>query len=110
MSSKFYRDISASSAQVIVNQTLGLAIFIIISRFLPKDVYGEFNWTLATLMFVASILSFRLEQIVVRRIASGDDSSKLLTLFIFHQLFSGLTFFLVLLIASQLYPSFFTQQ
>lgn len=107
MTRKLFKDVQASTAQVILNQVLGIVIFIITSRFLPKEVYGEFNWSLAILTFSTSILSLRLEQIVVRRVAAGEDASKLLTIFAGHIFFSGTLFFLALLGATFFFPSFF---
>jgi O-antigen/teichoic acid export membrane protein len=107
MNKKFIKDISASSAQVILNQVLGVAIFFITSRYLAKSVYGEMNWSLAVLTFVTSVLSLRLEQIVVRRVAAGQNASKLLTLFSGHIIFTGLVFYAALLTGSILFPSFF---
>lgn len=109
MGNKFLKDISASTLQVILNQVLGLLVFILISRYLEKSVYGEFNWSLAILTFITTILSLRLEQIVVRKIAAGDEPSKLLTLFTGHTVFFGLLFYGVLFLASVLFPSFFKQ-
>ncbi|MEI9807326.1 MAG: oligosaccharide flippase family protein [Bacteroidota bacterium] len=107
MNRKLLKDISASSIQVILNQFLGLVIFFITSRYLDKSVYGEMNWSLAVLTFVTSILSLRLEQIVVRRIAAGQDASKLLTFFTGHIVFAGILFYIVLLGSSLTFPSFF---
>ena len=107
MNRKLIKDISASSTQVILNQFLGLFIFIITSRYLDKAVYGELNWSLAVLTFVTSILSLRLEQIVVRRVAAGEDASKLLTFFSGHIVFTGLAFYMVLLACSFIFPAFF---
>lgn len=105
----FLKDVSSSAIQVILNQVLGLLVFILTSRYLAKSVYGELNWSLAIITFVITILSLRLEQIVVRKVAAGDDPSKMLTLFTGHTLFSGLLFYLFLFLVSLLLPSFFRQ-
>ena len=107
MNPKLIKDISASSAQIFLNQFLGLIIFLITSRFLPKTVYGEMNWSLAVLVFVTSIISLRLDYIVVRRVAAGQEAPKLLTVFTGHIVFFGVIFYLALLVGSILYPSFF---
>lgn len=107
MSRKLIKDISASLVQVILNQVTGLVIFFITSRYLDKAVYGEMNWSLAVLTFVTSVLSLRLEQIVVRRVAAGQNASKLLTLFTGHIVFAGFLFYAVLLACSFLFPLFF---
>ena len=105
----FLKDVSASAIQVILNQVLGLLVFILTSRYLAKSVYGELNWSLALITFVVTILSLRLEQIVVRKVAAGDDASKMLTLFTGHTVFFGLLFYGILFLASLLFPSFFEQ-
>jgi O-antigen/teichoic acid export membrane protein len=109
MKRKFLKDISASAIQVILNQALGLLVFILTSRFLSKPVYGELNWSLAILTFVTTILSLRLEQIIVRKVAAGDDGSKMLTLFAGHTFFFGLLFYVSLFLGSLIFPSFFKQ-
>jgi O-antigen/teichoic acid export membrane protein len=107
MRSKLLKDISASSTQVILNQALGLLIFIITSRYLDKAVYGELNWSLAILTFITTLLSLRLEQLIVRKIAAGDDPSKMLSVFCGHVFFSGIIFYLTLLAGSFIFPGFF---
>jgi O-antigen/teichoic acid export membrane protein len=107
--SKLIRDISASSAQVLFNQVAGAVIFLVSSAWLSKETYGEFNWSLAILTFITAILSLRLEQIIVRKVASGADPSKLLTLFTGHIVISGLLFYGVLLAGYFLFPGFFKQ-
>jgi O-antigen/teichoic acid export membrane protein len=109
MKKEFLKDISASTIQVVLNQALGLLVFIIISRYLEKSVYGELNWSLAILTFAFTTLSLRLEQIVVRKVASGDDPSKMLVVFTGHVLFTGLVFYLLLFLSGLLFPSFFQQ-
>ncbi|MBC7949414.1 MAG: oligosaccharide flippase family protein [Chitinophagaceae bacterium] len=109
MTRKLLRDISASSIQVVLNQVLGVIIFFITSRYLDKAAFGEINWSLALLTFITSILSLRLEQIVVRRVAMGQDPSKLLTLFTGHILVTGICFYLILLTGRFLFPGFFRE-
>jgi len=109
MSPKLIRDISASSAQVLFNQVAGAAIFLITSAWLSKETYGEFNWSLAVMTFVISILSLRLEQIIVRKVAAREDPSKLLTLFTGHVVVGGLLFYGVLLAGYFIFPQFFKQ-
>jgi O-antigen/teichoic acid export membrane protein len=107
MNRKFISDISASSIQVIFNQVLGLAIFFLTSRYIDKATYGELNWSLAVLTFATTILSLRLEQVVVRRVAAGQNPGKMLTLFTGHIVFTGLLFYMVLFAASFIFRAFF---
>lgn len=109
MARRFIKDISASTVQVLLNQALGVLIFLIMSRFLSKTSFGELNWSLAILTFVTSILSLRLEQVVVRRVAAGEDDARLLTVFAGHIFFTGILFFAVLLAGSFVFPDFFSQ-
>jgi O-antigen/teichoic acid export membrane protein len=109
MKGKLVKDISSSTIQVIINQGLGLLIFVIISRYLDKSLYGELNWSLAILTFIITLLSLRLEQVVVQKIAAGENTSKILSLFFGHVLLSGVLFYSVLLAGSFLFPSFFRQ-
>ena len=109
MKGKLLKDISASTIQVIVNQVLGVFVFILISRYLDKAVYGEFNWSLAILTFIITLLSLRLEQIVVQKCAAGENPSKIASLFFGHVLFSGFLFYGILLAGNFLAPSFFKQ-
>jgi len=108
MKKNLLKDISASTIQVVLNQVLGLTVFILTSRYLAKSVYGEFNWSLAVLTFFTTILSLRLEQIIVRKVAAGEDAAKMLTLFTGHVVFSGLFFYALLFLASLVFPAFFT--
>ncbi len=107
MKNNFFKDISASTIQVVLNQLLGLLVFIIISRYLEKSDYGELNWSLAILTFSITILSLRLEQVIVRKVAAGDDASKMLALFTGHTIFLGIFFYILLFFTSLLFPSFF---
>ncbi|GEM_PF-196043 len=109
MKQKLASDISASTIQVIANQVLGLAIFLLTSRYLSKELYGEFNWSLASLAFITGILGLRLEQIVVRRVAAGEPGSRMLTLYGAHVMATGLLLYGALLIGSFLFPAFFSR-
>lgn len=108
MASKLFRDISASTIQVAVNQLAGLAVFLLTSLYLPKEVFGELNWAIAVITFATTVLSLRLEQVLVKKAAASNDVSAAMTLFWWHVFFSGILFWLVLFVLSQLFPSFFS--
>jgi O-antigen/teichoic acid export membrane protein len=108
MKRNIFKDISASTLQVLLNHTLGVFIFLAISRYLEKSAYGEMNWSLAILTFSTTILSLRLEQIVVHKVAAGESDSKMFTLFTTHIVISGILYYLVLLTGSFFFPLFFT--
>ena len=109
MQSKLLKDISSRTVQVVLNQVLGLFVFMIVSRLFDKGIYGEMNWSFSLLTFITTILSLRIEQLVVRNVAAGKDASKMLTLYGAHILFSGLFFYLILIAGSLVFPGFFKQ-
>lgn len=108
MTGKLLKDVSASTLQVMITQVLGISVFLLTSLYLPKDVYGELNWSYAVLMFITTVLSLRLEQIVVKRAAVDQDPSAIMTLYMIHVLLSGMGFYLILLFLSFIFPLFFT--
>ncbi|HEY8971124.1 MAG TPA: hypothetical protein VIM64_18600 [Puia sp.] len=94
----------ANTLQVLGNQFLGVFIFLLISRSFDKPSFGELSWSLAVLTLITTLLSLRLEQIVVRNVAAGNNPSGMLTLFAAHNFFTGLFFFGVLSAVCYLYP------
>ncbi|HXB92636.1 MAG TPA: oligosaccharide flippase family protein, partial [Puia sp.] len=109
INTRLFRNISLNTMQVLANQFLGIFIFLLLSRFMDKDLYGEFNWSLAVLTLFTTFLGLRLEQIVVRNVAAGQDPSAMLTLFIAHNLVAGSVFFVLLIGGHFLFPVFFGQ-
>src|ERR1700742_4265303 len=108
MSRKLLKDVSANTVQVILGQCLGVVVFLITSLHLPKERYGELNWSFAIFTFTNTLLSLRLEQIVVRRAATEENSSGILTLYLFHVLLSGTSFYVLLWILRLIFPGFFS--
>lgn len=102
--SRLIRNISANTLQVLGNQFLGVFIFLLISRSFDKPSFGELSWSLAVLTLITTLLSLRLEQIVVRNVAAGDNPSGMLTLFAAHNFFTGLFFFGILSAVCYWYP------
>src|SRR3982750_1356414 len=108
MNPKLFKDISASTLQVLINQSLGVLVFLITSYYLPKESYGELNWSFAIFTFTNNLLSLRLEQIVVKKAATDPDSSTIMTLFMVHIFLSGMGFYLLLLLLNLVFPGFFS--
>ncbi len=108
MNYKLFKDVSASALQIMINQVLSFFVFLLTSIYLSKDNYGELNWSIAVFTFAGSILSLRLEQIVVKKLAAEQDSSKITTLFMIHVLVSGTGFYLLLLLLDIIFPAFFS--
>src|SRR5258708_6607156 len=106
MNREMVKNIAWNPPQVLGNQVLGVFIFLLISRYLDKRVFGELSWSLAVLTFITTLLSLRLEQVIVRNVAAGDNASKMLTLFTAHNLVTGLSFFAVLSAGIFLFPAY----
>jgi O-antigen/teichoic acid export membrane protein len=92
MQRKFFHDISASAFQVIINQVSSVFIFFILSKQLSKSVFGEINWFLAVLMIIFAILGFGMDQVVLRKVAAGNEASEVLHSHMFHVLLMGSSF------------------
>jgi len=107
MSRKFLHDISATSLQVAINQLFGFAIFYILSLTFSKSIFGEINWTLAVLLTSFSILSLGIDQVIIKKIAAGEDPKLMLSLYFFHVLLAGSLFYLFILILNFLFPLIF---
>ncbi|MFN8250312.1 MAG: oligosaccharide flippase family protein [Ferruginibacter sp.] len=107
MKKKLLSDISASSLQVMINQLCGLLIFYILSTRLSKEIFGELNWTLAVLLTAFSILSFGIDQVMVKKIAASEDNHATLGAFSMHVIITGLLLYLLLFAGWWLVPSFF---
>jgi len=107
MNRKFLHDISATSLQVVINQLFGFAIFYILSISFSKNIFGEINWSLAVLLAAFSILSIGIDQIIIKKIAAGEDAKLMLSLYFFHVIVSGLLFYLFLLIINFFFPAIF---
>ncbi len=109
MSKKIVSDISANTLQVIINQCCGLVIFYILSRWLSKPEFGEVNWTLAILLTVFNLLSFGIDQLVVKKVASGEPPAAVMALYNTHVMLAGISIALITLFAAKVFPGFFGQ-
>src|ERR1700745_3233662 len=86
-------NLSANTLQLIINQLSGLVIFYLLSVGLDKNSFGQINLALALMLAIFNILSFGIDQITVRRIASGEHPKNILSLYLGHVLITGLAFY-----------------
>ncbi|MGN6339370.1 MAG: oligosaccharide flippase family protein [Ginsengibacter sp.] len=107
MRRKFIRDISANSFQVIINQVCGLSIFYVLSVYFSKNDFGEINWSLAILLTVFSILSFGIDQLMVKKIAAKENPALILSVYQFHVIITGIGFYAFMLLAYFVFPPLF---
>src|SRR5579862_3019043 len=106
---KIIRGLSATTLQLVINQLFGVLIFYILSRELTKNNFGELNWTLAVLLTAFNLLSFGMDQMLVKKIAAGGNRSALLSLYVLHTLIAGALFYGLLFSASLIFPEFFVR-
>lgn len=106
---RFFRHISDSALQFLVNQVFGLGLFYVLSKALDKDRFGELNWTLAVFMTAFGLLGAGLDQLTVRKIASGDPPGRVFSLYRTHVVVTGLLFAVFLLGGRFICPGFFAR-
>jgi O-antigen/teichoic acid export membrane protein len=88
------KNLSANTIQLLVNQFFGLVIFYILSTWLDKQSFGQLNWVLAILFTAFNILACGIDQLVIKKIARGDNTVTIISLFINHVLVSGFLFYI----------------
>jgi O-antigen/teichoic acid export membrane protein len=108
MAGNFLRNLKANTLQLLLNQGFGIAAFYILATQLNKNAFGELNWALAIMLTVFGILTLGLDQVVVKKIAAGEDPKKLVSVYTGHVLVSGLCFYIVLVLASLIFHGSFT--
>lgn len=101
---KNIRNLSANVLQLVLNQVFGLGIFYLLSTGLSKTDFGQINLALAVLLAVFNILSMGIDQLVIKRIASGAPVQTTLSLYIGHVLLAGVVFYGILLSGKILFP------
>jgi O-antigen/teichoic acid export membrane protein len=104
LKNKLFQNLSANTLQLVVNQLAGLAISYLLSTGLDKNNFGQLNLALAILMMAFNLLSLGIDQVAIRKIASGEDAGEVLSLYLFHVLFSGLLFYGILFAGSIFIP------
>src|ERR1700676_4474459 len=107
---RFFRNVSVNTFQLIINQIFGLAIFYALSKGLDKNLFGQINWSLAVLLTVFGVLTFGIDQVIVKKIAAGYNSFSLFTSYLVHVTISGGIFYGLLLISYLLFPILLPQQ
>ena len=95
MKKGFLQSLSANAAQLMLNQLFGLGIFYILSTRLDKATFGQINLALAILLTIFSLLPMGVDQLMVKKIASGENRRTMLSLFLFHVTFTGFAVYLV---------------
>ena len=97
-------NLSVNAVQLVINQLAGLGIFYVLSTGLDKNSFGQLNLALAILLAVFNILSLGIDQLAIKKIASGIDPTSILSLYIWHVLISGIAFYGLLFAGYYLFP------
>lgn len=85
--------------QAIAVQVLGGVFFYFISIYLSKADFGTISWMNAVSIFITTLLSFGLEQVVIRRIAVSRRSDWAAAAFLMHTIAGfAITLFVLLLL------------
>jgi O-antigen/teichoic acid export membrane protein len=98
MKKKLVQNLSANTLQLVINQLFGVLMFYVLSVSLDKNNFGLVNLALTVVFTAFNILSFGIDQVVVKKVAHGDDARSVLSLYIVHVIFTGLLFYGVLLL------------
>lgn len=110
MKMKLGPGLSFNAMQLIFNQLSGLIIFYVLSSSLDKPAFGQLNLALAVLLAVFNILSLGIDQLMIKKIASGTAAGPALSLYICHVLIAGLSFYGLLLLSGCLFSGDLTYQ
>ncbi|WP_158797196.1 oligosaccharide flippase family protein [Pedobacter sp. L105] len=104
MGKKLSGNLSINALQLVLNQILGLGIFYVLSYGLSKSDFGQLNLALAILLAAFNVLSLGIDQLIIKKIASGAAVEDTLSLYVCHVLITGLSFYGVLLAGKYLFP------
>lgn len=103
---KLIRDISANTLQTAITQAFALLIFYITSKYLSKNDFGEFNWSMAIGSTIVALASLGLDVVFVKRLASGQNALVVSGIHFFHTVMVGAILCTLVLILKLLFPSF----
>lgn len=88
--------LQASGLQFIINQFTTILLFFITSKYLSKELFANFNWFTAVYITIGAIMSYGIEQLIIKSIAESK-SIKITRIYFFHLLIvSALMFFGIL--------------
>lgn len=106
MANKLFKDLSANTVQTGITQISGLLIFYLLSRFIPKEQFGDFQWTSALAATFITVGSLGLDLVLVKRIAAGQKPVRMAGVHFFHTLNVSCIVIAATLLISVLFPSF----
>ncbi|MGN8069830.1 oligosaccharide flippase family protein [Mucilaginibacter sp. 22184] len=105
MKKTLIQNLSANTLQLVINQLFGVLMFYVLSVNLDKDSFGLINLALTVVFTAFNILSFGIDQTVVKKVAHGDDARSVLSIYTFHVVFTGCIFYGILLLGKLFFTS-----
>lgn len=105
MKQRILKAFFSSGLQAISVQILGAFFIVIIAKEMPKDDFGMIQWANAGAVFITTLLSFGMEQVVIRRIAASSRSDWAAAAFLFHNLVGSVLALLITLLAAHFFPN-----
>jgi len=106
MNKKHFKTFSATTFQIISNQFLGLALFVLLALCVSKNDFGDLNWSLAVGSTVCIILTFGFDHIVVKKLSAGAAIQATAGAYLTHAILLSLLAALVMIGHSWLFPGF----
>jgi O-antigen/teichoic acid export membrane protein len=104
---KLFRDLSANTIQTGITQLAGLIIFYVLSRYIPKEEFGEYSWTTAVGSTIIAIGSFGLDSVLVKRIATGENPKIISGIHFFHTILIAVLLLISLFVVQLFFPTLF---
>jgi O-antigen/teichoic acid export membrane protein len=103
---KLIKDISANTLQIAIIQFFSLAVFYFTSRFLPKNDFGELNWSTAVAATIIALASLGLDVVLIKRVASGQNALVYSGVHFFHTIVVAIVLGFFTLLLRLFFPSF----
>lgn len=104
MNKSILKSFFSSGLQAVAVQVLGVLFIVIVAKVLPKEEFGIIQTVNVIAMFITTLLSFGMEQVVVRRIAASSTSDWAASAFLFHNLIGSVLAFGLTVLVAYVYP------
>jgi O-antigen/teichoic acid export membrane protein len=104
MQRSLFRNLTSSFYQLFINQLAGLVLFLVLSKVLSKTDFGTLNWALAILLIAFGILSFGIDQVMIKKLAAGENAPALFSSYMLHVLLTGSLFYGLMALSGVVFP------
>lgn len=104
MKNTLFKKFLSSGVQAISVQVIGGVFFFIIAKYLTKDSVGLYQWLNGIALALTMLLSYGMDQVVLRRIAATDRSDWAAAAYLF-QVFAGSCIVFAMLFVMRFIPA-----